>query len=329
MKRIILAGLFLGLSSTAVFSQRIEANEDPDQLFYLATEQFREKEFPSCYRTIVSWFDKSENPALLEEAAFLRAATAYELNKREASILLIQFLEKYPTSPHAAKAYYLLGCSALNAGEYKDAIEFFYRCDEEDLTGKELIDYQFRFAYTSLQLNNYETARNLFGKLMEGDSRYVGSATYFNAYMDYSEGKMKEAMIGFNNIANHAQYKDAVPYFRLQLLYIEGRLDEMLEQADQLMTKSPTMEQKTELIRLMGAAWFDKKNFQQSQKFYQEYLTLNPKILRSDRYRIGVNYYTQRKYDTAIDFLSKVTDPRRCLVAKHKIPHGIVLPQTG
>jgi TolA-binding protein len=313
MKRILLAGLLLSLSSISVFSQEIEAKENSDQLFYLATEQYNEKEYPSCYRTIETWFEKSENPVLLEEASFLRAAASYELNKKETSILLIQFLEKYPVSPHAAKAYYLLGCSALNAGEYKDAIDFFYRCPEEELTQKEVVDYQFRYAYASLQLNDFETARRLFGILMNGSSRYVGSATYFYAYMDYAEGKMKEAMSGFNKIAKHAQYKDAVPYFNLQLLYIEGSLDEMLKQADELITKKPTNVQKTELIRLMGAAWFDKKDYLQSQKYYQEYLTFNPKPLRSDLYRIGVNYYTQKKYDTAISYLTKVTDPSDAL----------------
>lgn len=313
MKRLVLAGLFISLSYTSAFSQKIEAREDPDELFYLATDQYKEKEFPSCYRTIETWFEKSGNPTLKEDASFLRASAAYELNKKETSILLIQFLEKYPVSPHAAKAYYMLGCSALNAGEYKDAIDFFYRCPEEELTQKELVDYQFRFAYASLQLNDYETARRLFSTLMNGDSRYVGSATYFNAYMDYSEGKMKEAMTGFSKIAKHAQYKDAVPYFSLQLLYIEGHYDEMLEQADQLMTKKPTIEQKTELIRLKGAAWFDKKDYLQSQKYYLEYLALNPKMLRSDLYRIGVNYYTQKKYDVAISYLSKVTEPSDAL----------------
>ncbi|MDD4922357.1 MAG: tetratricopeptide repeat protein [Bacteroidales bacterium] len=308
MKRIILAGLFLSLSSTAAFSQQIEANENPDQLFYLATEKFREKEYPGCFRTIESWFGKSENPALLEEASFLRAASAFELNKRETSILLIQYLEKYPNSPHAAKAYYLLGCSALNAGKYQDAIGFLKLCPKEDLTKKEKLDYQFRFAYLSMQIEDNQTARALFRELMNGESRYVGSATYFYSYMDYAEGKMKEAMKGFNKIANHAQYKDAVPYFNLQLLYIEGKYDDMLKQADQLLTKKPTTAQKTELTRLMGAAWFDKKDYTRSQKYYLEYLGLNPTILRTDQYRIGVNYYTQKNFNAAINYLSKVTE---------------------
>jgi len=313
MKRIILAGFLLSLSATAAFSQKTEIREDPDQLFYLATEQYREKAYPSCYRTIESWFGKSENPALLEEAAFLRAAAAYELNKRETSILLIQFLEKYPTSSHAAKAYYFLGCSALNAGQFQDALDFLKNCPEEELTAEEKVDYQFRFAYISLQLGDFATARKLFGELADGESRYVGSATYFYAYMDYSEGRMKEAMAGFNKIANHAQYKDAVPYFNLQLLYIEGRYDEMLELADQLIAKKPTAVQKAELVRLMGAAWFDKKDYRKSQTYYQEYLALNPTMLRSDLYRIGVNYYTQKTYPTAIDYLSKVTEPSDAL----------------
>jgi len=308
MKRIILAVFFLSLSYNALFSQGIRAKEDPENLFYLATEQFQEKEFPSCYRTIETWIEKSDNSANLEEAYFLRAASAYELNKRETSILLIQFLEKYPSSPFSSKAYYLLGCSALNARQYKDASDFFQHCSASDFSPKELNDYRFRFAYVSLLLGDNETARKLFGEIMEGESRYVGSATYFSAYMDYTEGKMKDAMNKFNKISDHSQYKNAVPYFNLQLLYIDGQFDKMIDQAEQLFTKDPTSEEKIELNRLMGAAFFEKKDYKLSQKYYQDYLSLNPKVRRPDLYRIGVNNYILKNYDTAIGYLTKVTE---------------------
>ena len=306
MKRIVLAGLFLYLSYNVVFSQGIRANEDPDNLFYLATEQFHEKEYPSCYRTIGTWLKKSESPSLIEEASFLQAASAYELNKRETSTLLIHFLEKYPSSPHSPKMYYFLGCCALNARQYKDASEFFQHCSENDFAEKELNDFRFRVAYVSLLMGDSETARKMFGKLMNGENRYVGSATYFSAYIDYTERKMKDAMIKFNKISDHSQYKNAVPYFNLQLLYLDGQYDKMLDQAEQLLTKNPALDQKTELNRLMGAAWFSKKNYILSQKYYKDYLSLNPQIRRPDFYRMGVNNYISKNYNEAIDYLLKV-----------------------
>jgi len=329
MKRIILGVLFLNLTLTPVFSQRIQTSYDSDNLFYLATEQFREKEFPSCYRTIETWFSKSENPILLEEAGFIRAAAAYELNKRETSILLIQFLENYPNSPHAAKAYYFLGCSALNAGEFTDALAFYKRCPENELSKKEFIDYQFRFAYCAMRLGDYHTARTMFGQLMEGDNRYIGSATYFTAYMDYAEGNMKEAMRAFTKISAHTQYKEAIPYFNLQLLYADGRLDEMLEKAEELRNKKQSTAQRTELIRLLGAAWFDKGNFQLSLEYYLQYLTFKPVILRSDQYRIGVDYYTQRNYIAATDFLSKISDPKDAVLQSATYHLGLCYLKQG
>lgn len=330
MKQIILAGLLLSIVCAKAFTQVIESKARPDCFFHLATEQYREKEFPACFRNIENWFrEPSRNPALLEHAMFLHAAAAYELNKKEASLLLIRFLDQYSASPLVPKAYYLLGCSALNAGEYGDAIDFFKHCPQEDLSPREQMDYQFRLAYASLQQKDYETARKWFRELMATENRYVGSATYFNAYMDYSEGNMKEAMTGFRKIADNSQYKDAVPYFYLQLLYIDGHYDEMLAKANQLMAGNPTPVQKAELIRLTGAAWFEKRDYAQSQRYYLDYQALNPKMLRSDLYRMGINYYTQRKYDTAIDYLAKLADSTDAVSQSSKYHLGLCYLKQG
>jgi TolA-binding protein len=313
MKRFILAGLLLTLSAGPAFSQGIQAKDDPDQLFYLASDLYREKEYPGCFRTIETWFDKSENPLLLEEASYLRASVAYELNKREAALLMIRFIEDFPVSARLPKMYYKLGCTALNAEQYEDAIGFFKRCPESELSIPEITERRFRYAYASLQLKDYATARAYFSEIIQGENRYVPSATYFLAYMDYADGKIQSARDGFEKVSDQVQYKNVTNYFKLQLLYIDGRLDEVTSQAEAMLEQKPTPEQKMELVRLLGAAWFDKKKYALSQQYYLEYLAMNPVLHRSDRYRIGINYYTQRNFPAAINYLTQASGPEDAL----------------
>lgn len=307
MNRIFWAILLFILAAGPVFSQKIRAKEDPDELFFLANQQYREKEFPASYRTISTWFNESKNPLLLEEASFLLATVSWELNKRDASLLLIRFIKDFPLSVKLPRAYYLLGCTALNAEQYEDALSYFERCPETILATTEVDEYRFRYAYASLQVKKYDTARNLFTKISQGNNRYVPSATYFLAYMNYAEGKIQEAREGFEKVSDQAQYQNVTDYFKLQLLYIDGKFDEMTVQADSMLRMKPTPEQKMELVRLLGAAWFDKKRYSLSLQYYQEYMAMTSDLHRSDLYRIGINYYSQRNFPSAINYLTQAS----------------------
>ena len=303
MKRFFWVLLLLGMVTGPTLSQVIRMKDEPDELYFLANQLFWEKEFPGSYRTISTWFERSKNPILLEEASFLRARVAYELHKRDASLLLIQFIKDFPLSDKLPKAYYLLGCTALNAEHFTDALIFFGHCPEGELTENEVDEYRFRVAYAALQTKDYETARRLFAQVVSGESRYIPSATYFLAYMDYADGKIQAARDGFEKVRDQVQYQNVTEYFKLQLLYIDGKYDEMIERAEAMLEKKPTVEQKTELVRLLGAAWFDKKKHMLSQQYYQEYLAMAPTIGRSDLYRIGINYYNQRNFPASINYL--------------------------
>jgi len=307
MNRIFWAVLLFILAVGPVFSQKIRAKDDLDALFFLANEQYRENEFPACYRTISNWFNQPGNPLLLEEASFLLATVSFELDKRDASLLLIRFIKDFPLSVKLPRAYYLLGCTALNAEQYEDALSFFKRCPETILTLAEIEEYHFRYAYTSLQLKDYTTARNLFAQITEGNNRYVPSATYFLAYMNYADGKIQEARKGFEKVSDQTQYENVTDYFKLQLLYIDGKFDEMTVQADSMLRMKPTPEQKMELVRLLGAAWFDKKRYSLSLQYYQEYMAMTTQIHRSDLYRIGINYYSQRNFTSGINYLTQAS----------------------
>jgi len=307
MNRFLWVTLLFLMAAGPIFSQKIRSKDDPDELFFLANEQYREKEFPACYRSIATWFDNSRNPLFLEEASFLLATVSWELDKRDASLLLIRFIKDFPLSVKLAKAYYLLGCTALNAEQYEDALSFFKRCPESILPRSEVDEYRFRYAYTSLQLKDYTTARNLFTQIIQGENRYTPSATYFLAYMDYADGKIQEARDGFEKVSDQDQYKNVTDYFKLQLLYIDGKFDEMTVQADSMLKMKPTPEQKMELVRLLGAAWFDKKRYSLSLQYYQEYMAMTMHLHRSDLYRVGINYYSQRNYPSAINYLTQAS----------------------
>jgi len=306
MKRIVIAGLLLVSTCLSSWAQQSSPQGDPDHLFFLATEQFQTGEYAGSFRAIETWLEESRNPAYLEEASFIRAACAYELNRNETSVLLIDFLTKYPASPYSERVSFLLGCCAMNAGQYNDALSFFRRCPESSLQPDEQTELRFRYAYISMRLSDYKSARILFTELANGESRYAASSGYFLAYMDYAEGKYREAASSFKNYADDDQLNGALPCFTVQLLYASGSIDVAIQLAHDVLPTVKDSLQKTELIRLLAAANFDKKEYDESRKYYIEYLTNSPQVHRTDNYRIGVLNYMAYEYSRAEARLSEV-----------------------
>lgn len=306
MNRFLLLGLSLALALLDLAAQPSSPQADKDRLFHTATEQFQSGEFAGCFRALETWLAESPSEAHLEEAHFMRAAAAWELNRRETSLLLIKFLKDWPASPFAEKAYYLLGCAAIDAGQYEDAMGFFRRCPESALTPSERTHFRFRYAYLALQLGDAPTARNLFSELAAGETRYAASAGFFLAYQDYAAGMVNEATKGFAPYADNEQLNAAVPTFKVQLLYAGGKHREAINEAANLLNTVQDNVQRIELTRLVAAALFDISEYDKSRQVYIEYLSTSPSLHPTDLYRIGLLNYMAGDYERAISRLTQI-----------------------
>ncbi len=325
MKRLITAFQLLILSCFVLQAAENLPQNDGNQLFNLASEQFHEREFSGCFRTISTWLEESPNPAYMEVALFMQSVSSYELNRRETSVLLIDFIRKYPVSYMTDKALYLLGCSAMNAGEYKDALEFIKRCPESSLPSSDLPEYRFRYAYCAMQLADYTTSKDLFTSLAGEESRFAAAANYFKTYIDYAEGKAEEASRGFSQFSGHDQFQETVPYFSAQLLYATGKNQEAIDAAKSLLETNPEIIKKAELLRILAAASFDIKKYTNSRLYYIDYLSLKPEVHNTDMYRIGILNYLDAEFDRALPRLSPIANEESLLGQSAAYHIGMIL----
>jgi len=320
MKRFLVTGLSFVVFLLTTTAQISTPKGDPDQLFYIATEQFQRGEFAGSYRAINTWLQETPSSYHLEEAQFIMAASSWELNRRETSLLLIGFLKKWPASPYAVNAYYLLGCSAMEAGQFEDAMAYFKRCPESALSPVERINYAFRLAYTAMQRGDRETAQRLFSKLASGESRYAASAGFFLAYMNYTEGKANEALKGFAPYTNNEQLNASLPCLNVQLLYASGENKEAIEMTRSLVGQVSDKVLQTEMVRILAAACFDNKEYADSRQAYIVYMSQDPTVHPTDVYRIGVLNYIADEYDKAITRLSTLVD-RKDAIGQSAVYH--------
>ncbi|HNZ80657.1 MAG TPA: tetratricopeptide repeat protein [Bacteroidales bacterium] len=308
-KSLIFLILMAFSAGSFVSAQENSQKKGPTWLYRLASEQFNAGEYAYCLRTLDTWFEQEQvlPENLRENARFMYAASSYELNRMESSLLLKEFIGEFPLSVQASRAYYMLGINAMNARQYQDALAFFLSCRSKDFSKKEEAGYRFYLAFTYLQLDELDQARALFEGLLQEDQRYVSASTYYLAFIDYRQGRTEQALEGFGKIAAHPEYERIVPFYIMQLYFDQGKNKEMLEIAEKLLQEDPNESERIELYRLSAAGYYELNDHALSQEYYGKYLRYNPELLRSDAYRIGINHYVAKEYEQAAKYFLQVS----------------------
>jgi len=89
-KSLIFLMLMAFSAGSFVSAQENSQKKGPTWLYRLASEQFNAGEYAYCLRTLDTWFEQEQvlPENLRENARFMYAASSYELNRMESSLLL-------------------------------------------------------------------------------------------------------------------------------------------------------------------------------------------------------------------------------------------------
>lgn len=307
MKKLLISICLFATLSICAQEQKLAFEASGN--YHSCQEFFQNGNYDICLSEVEKILSSDENisPETEEQLRFMRAASAFHLNRMDASLLLRDFLQEYSLSVYAPKAFFYMASCALNAGQYQDALAAFELCPKNALSKKEWEDYRFRIAYTYTQLEDFAKADSIFSELLEENGRYVLPSTYYMAYIDYKEGFNQEALEGFQKVSNVPEYQHTAPYFIMQLQFKEGRFTEVLEAAENLLQQKPNETEKTELYRLSAAAHYELKNYEDAARYYEQYLSYEPELLRSDAYRIAMIHFLDKRYDKALSYFSKAS----------------------
>ena len=107
--------------------------------------------------------DKSN--LIYADAIYYKAVCEKETGSPEAEKDLIYFAENFKGHPKTNGAYFHLGDLAYIANNYKDALEWFDKVDEDALTGKDVTEFQFKRAFANFALKKFQQARMYFNQI--------------------------------------------------------------------------------------------------------------------------------------------------------------------
>jgi len=291
------------LSGTKAFAQRSASFISSDILFQEGKSMYDNQNYAGCISKMLEYKKTASDLELIQEADFLLAASSFCMGKKDAGLDLKYYLDNYPVNRHRDEACFMIGSYHYAKGEYPVAIYWFNQANLDNLSEMQQEDYAYRIGFSYLKTQKLGEAKRLFSLLRDNSSNYRAAATYYLAYIYYTEGNYKQATTFFNSIKDQPDFKPDVLYYLTQINFAQGRYQQTINEGISLLTNYPTFnfDYNTEINRLVGLSYYQEENYSKTTEYLSRYTGRAENPNPEDLYTLGLAYYFQNNYQKAIE----------------------------
>lgn len=305
----ILLGIFV-FSVAFANAQQTESKKDPAERYQRGVELFNLEKYASAKKQMsrIAEECKKENPMMAMDAAFYEAVSAAKLVHRDAVKKMKKFMEDYPESTRIPEVILELANMLYVEKEYDEAIDVYEQIDVKDLSDKQQIEYHFKKGYSHFMRNEMAKAKPHFYAIKSSESRYTPLASYYYAYILYTEENYQSALIDFEKLKEDETFGAIVPFYMLQIYYKQGKNNLIIEQGPGLLEKA-SPRRAVEISRLIGEAYYHENKYNEALPYLRLYFEKSTSIpVREDSYMLGFVYYNLKIYDTAARYFQKTVN---------------------
>lgn len=247
------------------------------------------------------------------EKDYYISASAAELQHGDADYLLKEFLQKYPENTRTNRTWLRLGNLYFRNNSYSSALDAYQKVDRFELNQEENAEFTFKKGYSHLRKKEMNEALEAFAEVKDQQTRYTGPATYYYAHIMYENGMYETALRDFERIRDDVTFKSVVPYYIIQIYYLQGRYDEMMEMAQPYLSGA-TNKRTNEILRLAADVSYRSGDYKEAIRLMENYRKVNRnKVTREESYVLGYAYYLTADYPKAIEQFQQVTGPEDSL----------------
>ncbi len=308
MKRRIfalIAALWLLVPATAA----VEADgrgDDTKRRFTRACELFDRGHWTDAQLILSELRDtwRPSDAVSAEEIEYRLAVCAVETDAPDASERLHGFITRFPASPHGNDIELALASWYCIRERWEEAKASLARVDYYALDAAGRERYDMRSGYIAFIERDYPTARRCFDRI-DPWGACGDHATYYRAYMDYTDGRYDAAETGFRQLLKSDSYGALAPFYLLQIDYCRGRYDHVIERATALLPKASASQQ-ADLYRLIAGAHFHREEFSQVFVHLENYRAAGGEEDRETGYMKGYALYRLARYGDAAPLLRGV-----------------------
>lgn len=237
---------------------------------------------------------------------FYRLMCLVKQNKQVSAAEITKYLEKTSGSPWENQLWYELAKLQFSNKQYKQAARTFSKVEKRLLSPADKEDYAFFMGYSNFEAGNLKAASQAFFEVRKSNSIYAPSASYYWGYINYLEGNYETALDEFSKLENDRRFSGFIKYYTTQIYYLQEKYEQVIAQGEKLVAGAPE-EQRNELLKIVGDAFYETGNFISAIKYLDAYKGVSGKKTPEDYFRLGYCYYQIKDYKNAIDAFEKAT----------------------
>jgi tetratricopeptide (TPR) repeat protein len=318
--------------------------------FYLGKIAFNTKDFKTAHKLFTSVSNYSNDPNVLEPAAYYDAYSLLNMNEiQEAMKTASDAIKSYPPTVWSADLYTILGESYYRNGQYSQALIAFEKAVQLAPENSKLYKALNAKAWTEYKLGKYEDAisdwESVLQKAMDTNLRlsaglsagatYREQKEYDNALKLYKKmepiftsqknqiilqegktylekGDYTKAVSIFEKLASIVDpVSDSAAYWLGYTYNIQGKYDDAIKVLNKLIASTKDTNMKAKAYMLKGDIYFGKSNYKDAESSYENAVALGTNETKNvAEYNLGLIYYNANEYSKSLSYLKDVMSKR-------------------
>jgi len=291
-----------------LFAQKPHSLETIDSEYKTALELFQKQKYGAAQNHFLKALEayQGKDSEWKTDAEFYAALCAVELFNEDAEYLIQEFIRNHPESPKAKLALFELALFEYQNKNYRGAVRYFEGVDRMVLSETQLAEFYFKSGYSYFMVGNMEKASLAFFEIKDINTAYTSPAIYYYAHIAYSEKNYETALREFRRLTDDENFSPVVPFYIVQILYLQKNYDEILEYAPPLL-ETATPSRAIEIEKFIGDAYHKKERYQEAIPHLEKYMAESRTVTREDRYQLGFAYYQVSEFEKAAQLFERVT----------------------
>lgn len=292
------------VQSLSISAQKSAIYTHDSKDFDKAISLYNDDQYASAQIIFEKVKSATANEELISDCSFYIANCAIRTNQANADVLMERFVADYPTSRKQNQAYIGVAHYYFAQGNYPQALQWFDKVDEGNLSGNDRDKFNFQKGYSFFVSKNKKEATAYFNKVVNS-AEYGSQAKYYLGFMAYEGDDYKQATKYFDEVSGEEKYKEKLSYYQADMNFKLGNFQKAIDLGLKAMDKSNAIE-KSELNKIIGESYFNLKQYAKSIPYLSLYKGKKGRWNNTDFYQLGYAYYMQKDYENAISQFNKI-----------------------
>ena len=300
----LLLTAFSGASAqkTINYTQKEAVYKDALKSFDAKKYSIAQKKFKEVYTG-----SSDANSELKRSSEYYHALCALELFNNDAEELFIKFIEHHPQSPKIRLAGFQLGKFYYRNSDWRHVIKWLDKVDANELGEVDVPEFNFKYAYALYKVKEFTKAQRYFNEAKQTESIYKSPAVFYYSFLAYKFNFNETALKGFNSLKEDDNFGAVVPYYIIQIFYIQDKYDKIIEYGPGLL-ENAIPKRAPGIARIIAEGYYRNGNYKKSVKYLEIFMDEGFYADSTSNYQLAYSYYKLGEYEKATPYFQKTSD---------------------